>query len=100
MRVGSGSERKARATPNKLLASATRERATRKKLSRAQPRGGATRNSRSPRTLSSGFCYSSGGAGNRTPVREEIDHNHYVRSPQLNVSTRWLADGPRMDEPS
>jgi len=42
----------------------------------------------------------SGGAGNRTPVREEIDHSHYVRSPQLDVSTRWLADGPRMDEPS
>ena len=42
----------------------------------------------------------SGGAGNRTPVREEIDHSHYVRSPLLNVSTRWLADGPRMDEPS
>jgi hypothetical protein len=42
----------------------------------------------------------SGGAGNRTPVREEIDHSLYVRSPLLSVSTRWPADGRRMDEPS
>ena len=49
---------------------------------------------------SSGSRYSSGGAGNRTPVREEIDHSIYVRSPLLDVSNRWLADGPRPDEPS
>jgi len=45
-------------------------------------------------------CFLSGGAGNRTPVREEIDHSHYVRSPLLDVSGRWLADGPLPDKPS
>ena len=29
------------------------------------------------------FSWFSGGAGNRTPVREEIDHSFYVRSPLI-----------------
>ena len=42
----------------------------------------------------------SGGAGNRTRVREWIHHSYYVRSPPLDVSARWLADDPLADKPS
>jgi hypothetical protein len=39
-----------------------------------------------------------GGAGNRTPVREEIHHSVYVRSPPVEVSRRWPAGNPLLDK--
>ena len=39
-----------------------------------------------------------GGAGNRTPVREEIHHSVYVRSPPVEVSSRWPVGGPLLDK--
>jgi hypothetical protein len=41
-----------------------------------------------------------GGAGNRTPVRDKIDHSAYVRSPPIVVSSRWPMGGPLLDESS
>lgn len=37
----------------------------------------------------------SGGAGNRTPVREKIDHSVYVRISLISVAERWPMRSPR-----
>ena len=42
----------------------------------------------------------SGGAGNRTPVRNQIHHSVYVRSPPIEVSSRWPVDGPLLNKSS
>src|SRR5437763_11200314 len=67
-----------------------RERA-RLQISFARVPASATRMREGPRRIKSfeALLSFSGGAGNRTPVREEIDHSFYVRSPLLDVSTRW-----------
>ena len=48
------------------------------------------------------LCYEgqieSGGAGIRTPVRDKIDHSVYVRSPPVEVSSRWPVGSPLLDE--
>jgi hypothetical protein len=41
---------------------------------------------------------SSGGAGIRTPVRDSIHHDVYVRSPPVKVSDRWPVDSPLSDK--
>ena len=41
----------------------------------------------------------SGGAGIRTPVREEIHYSVYVRSPPFDVSVSWPMDLRLPDEP-
>ncbi len=43
---------------------------------------------------------SSGGGGNRTRVRASIHQRFYVRSPPIEVSSRWPVDGPLLDESS
>ena len=40
----------------------------------------------------------SGGGGNRTRVRASIHQRVYVRSPPIEVSSRWPVDGPLLDE--
>jgi hypothetical protein len=40
----------------------------------------------------------SGGAGIRTPVRDSIHHDVYVRSPPVKVSDRWPVDSPLSDK--
>ena len=43
----------------------------------------------------------SGGGGEiRTPVLHKIFRDVYVRSPLIDVSSRWLAGNLRLDEPS
>jgi len=40
----------------------------------------------------------SGGAGNRTPVRDKICHSVYVRSSPVWVSSRWPMSRRRLDK--
>jgi len=42
---------------------------------------------------------SSGGGEIRTPVLHKIFRDIYVRSPRIDVSSRWLVGHPRLDEP-
>ena len=41
----------------------------------------------------------SGGAGIRTPVRDKINHGHYVRSPPIKVCERWPVGDPLPHKP-